>query len=682
MSAPAILLSCIARAAVKNVVNFFTFGLAGDFLIDAWDAWHKDTDEAQRKREVEQLAAAPVGSVREAAQQAAAQAVGPGHPADQQRLAECLANVPAAIRRSLRSPRDPSGKTLPPGRRLASKDDLRALLPLAPSRFKVGDNPVGDWELVELLGVGGFGEVWKAVNPHMPGQPPVALKFCTDAEAKHRLLTHEARILGQLQARARLPGIVPLLRTHLKADPPCLEFEFVEGGDLAGAIRDWHANGPPDPALIASHVRDIAAAVGQAHRLSPPVVHRDIKPGNILLQKDGPGGTRFVVADFGIGGIAAHQAAQQTRRGTFATGARTVVAGSYTALYASPQQMEAAEPDPRDDVYSLGVVWHQMLTGDLNRGAPGGDAWKERLKSRGMAPPLISLLVSTIEHDREDRPENAEAFAQKLTALLKPSPPQAIPVVLPAQPVPVPKPQPAAPPQSLVNSIGMKFALIPAGTFLMGATKDIDPEAADNEAPRHQVTLSCDFYLGIYPVTQAEYEHVLGNNPSHFKGSRRPVEGVTWGEAVEFCKRLSALPEETKNGRLYRLPTEAEWEYSCRGVVACQLFNVGNKLTKADANFCKSEIGQTSEVGSYPPNAWGLYDMHGNVLEWCSDWFGTYPVGAVTNPTGSRQGVFRVNRGGCWSFTGRYCRSASRFSYTPSSRFNDLGFRIAVVPAG
>jgi formylglycine-generating enzyme required for sulfatase activity len=677
MSAPITLLSCIARAAAKNPSDFLTFGLSGGPLGEAWDEWHKAADEPQRRNEIEQLASAPPSSVREAAMQAARQAIGPISPEDRQRLEDCLANAPAAIRRSLRSPKDPSGKTLPPGRRLGSKEDLRALLPLVPSRFKAGDRPLPgvDYELVELLGVGGFGEVWKAVNPYLPGEA-VALKFCTDPDARQRLLTHEARILGQLQGQGRLPGVVPLLRTYLGADPPCLEFEFVEGGDLAGAIRDWHSCGPPEPLTLARHVRDIAAIVGRAHRLTPPVVHRDIKPANILLQRDGQGGGRFLVADFGIGGIAAHHAAEQTRRGTFAAGFQATVAGSYTPLYASPQQMAGEKADPRDDVYSLGVVWHQMLTGDLNRGAPTGEAWKKRLEGRGMPAGLIALLAAALEHDREDRPDDASALGEMLTASLASG---AAPLSIPAVPPAPEKSASTGPPRQMVNSIGMAFARIPAGTFQMGATKDIDPDMYADEAPRHQVTISRGFYLGIYTVTQAEFERVMAYNPSYFKGPNRPVEMVNWEEAREFCEKLSALPEENAAERRYRLPTEAEWEYACRGGAdAYQKFNVGDVLRQADANFGGAA---TKDVGSFAPNGWGLYDMHGNVWEWCSDWYGLYSELPAADPTGPKQGQDRALRGGSWNYSSRNCRSASRNWVVPTSRYAFFGFRV-VMDAG
>src|SRR5260370_5852834 len=191
------------------------------------------------------------------------------------------------------------------------------------------------------------------------------------------------------------------------------------------------------------------------------------------------------------------------------------------------------------------------------------------------------------------------------------------------------------------NSIGLKLTLIPAGKFLMGSPAK-EPER-DPEELQHEVVITRPFFMGVYEVTQGEYEKLMGKpkeggkyNPSnrgaHFgsAGPDHPMEHVSWNQAVEFCKRLSALPAEKKAGRLYRLPTEAEWEYACRAGTKT-VFHVGNSLASKQANFnglypfgveAKGRnLQKTVKVGSFPPNAWGLYDMHGNVSESCSDWY-------------------------------------------------------------
>ena len=216
------------------------------------------------------------------------------------------------------------------------------------------------------------------------------------------------------------------------------------------------------------------------------------------------------------------------------------------------------------------------------------------------------------------------------------------------------------------NSVGMTFKLIPAGTFIMG-----------EGGQAHEVTLTEPFQMGVHEVTQAQYEQVMGSNPSGFKGADNPVEGVTWDDAVEFCRRLSELPAEKKAGNVYRLPTEAEWEYACRaGTTTKYSFGDDESELGDTAWYAENSGGKTHPVGSKLPNAWGLYDMHGNVYEWCQDWYGDYPSGSVTDPSGATSSSGRVDRGGGWFDSADYCRSAYRYGILPSYRNYDLGFRV------
>jgi formylglycine-generating enzyme required for sulfatase activity len=161
----------------------------------------------------------------------------------------------------------------------------------------------------------------------------------------------------------------------------------------------------------------------------------------------------------------------------------------------------------------------------------------------------------------------------------------------------------------------------------------------------------------------------MGTNPSQFKGDRRPVEQVSWNEAMEFCRKASEL-----TGRKFRLPTEAEWEYACRAGTTTA-YNTGSVLGPNQANYQSVE---TRVVGSYSPNAWGFYEMHGNVWEWCSDWFGDYPNSSVSDPKGPGNGTYRVLRGGCWINDARLCRSAFRDWDAPGFRSSNVGFRVAL----
>lgn len=238
--------------------------------------------------------------------------------------------------------------------------------------------------------------------------------------------------------------------------------------------------------------------------------------------------------------------------------------------------------------------------------------------------------------------------------------------------------------QYFTNSVGMKMVLIHPGTFLMGSPES--EERRDDDELQHQVTLTKGFFLGITPVTQAQYLHVIGKNPSWFQGekvqgdsSNHPVEEVSWDEAVEFCKKLSELPEEREAGRVYRLPTEAEWEYACRaGSKTAYSFGSSRELLEEYAWFHENSDGMTHPVASKKPNTWGLYDMHGNVWEWCSDWYGDYPMGAVSDPIGAKKGSHRVSCGGSWDDVAAYCVSAGRGRSTPEIRDSSLGFRVAL----
>ena len=252
----------------------------------------------------------------------------------------------------------------------------------------------------------------------------------------------------------------------------------------------------------------------------------------------------------------------------------------------------------------------------------------------------------------------------------------------------------------ITNSIGMKLAPIPAGKFQMGSPAT-EAEREPGEAA-HEVVISRPFYLGVYEVTQGQYEKVMGKNPSFFTrrnggSADHPVEQVRWGEAVQFCQRLSGLAAEQSAGRTYRLPTEAEWEYACRAGTTTP-FHFGSSLASTQANFNGKYPyggtatgpfhGRTAKVGSYAPNAWGLYDMHGNVGEWCSDWYDPayYKNGPAQDPKGPAKGVlptgfgadcFLVVRGGCWLDEARGCRSAYRFRLMPSDPYRWVGCRVA-----
>ena len=242
--------------------------------------------------------------------------------------------------------------------------------------------------------------------------------------------------------------------------------------------------------------------------------------------------------------------------------------------------------------------------------------------------------------------------------------------------------------QGMTNSIGMKLLPIAKGKFQMGSL--FREEGYRLAEQRHEVTLTRDYYLGAFEVTQAQYAKLMGNNPSKFQGdmidnvdsSNHPVDQVSWEDAVEFCKRLSELPEERSAGRVYRLPTEAEWEYACRSGSSAPFGFGGLELANDYGWFNSNSNGLSQPVGQKDMSDWGLYDMHGNVMEWCSDWAGDYPEDAVSDPTGPKEGYSRMIRGGAWLTGAAGSKSGNRaFHFPPDTRSDYVGFRVALSPA-
>jgi formylglycine-generating enzyme required for sulfatase activity len=250
------------------------------------------------------------------------------------------------------------------------------------------------------------------------------------------------------------------------------------------------------------------------------------------------------------------------------------------------------------------------------------------------------------------------------------------------------------------EGVKLEMVLVPAGKFKMGFTKkeledfkvaiqegikkitkkklgkedlDLVDLIMSKQGKQHEVTLTKPFYMGKYEVTQEQWEEVMGNNPSYTKGAKLPVTKVSWNDCQEFINKLNV---KTSGG--FRLPTEAEWEYACRAGTTTK-YSFGDKITPKDANYGDSRIDKPVEVGSYKPNAFGLFAMHGNVCEWCKDWHGEYPF-AVTDPKGQATGEYRVLRGGSFLVNDYIARSSSRNYDSPTDQTGYYGFRLARTP--
>jgi formylglycine-generating enzyme required for sulfatase activity len=320
-------------------------------------------------------------------------------------------------------------------------------------------------------------------------------------------------------------------------------------------------------------------------------------------------------------------------------------------LYASPQQKRGEPADPRDDVHALGMITYQFLTGDLGAERPAGK-WRKRLGECGLKDGLLDLIERCWDDDPNERPANAAVLADELRPWLQPTTPSRLT-------------RRAGPRQ--VNPLGMEFVRLPAGPCWLGG--------GGGTCGKCGLRFAEDFYLGMFPVTQEQWEMVLESNPSFHRGPRLPVENVSWLDCQRFLQLLNESCRET--GWIYRLPTEAEWEYACRAAASTPLLcgydyyleSPAQRLRAGQANTREAGLGQTSPVGQYPPNALGFHDMHGNVAEWCVD---------ELTP-GS---PLRVVRGGSFQEAASFCRASYRDGNNPADRYPFVGFRVALVRQG
>ncbi len=281
----------------------------------------------------------------------------------------------------------------------------------------------------------------------------------------------------------------------------------------------------------------------------------------------------------------------------------------------------------------------------------------------------LSLIVATVSISGCSRQE-ADTPKPPIVDLTKPKAKQ----TAPDKPVFIDPTKPA-----VANSIGMKFVWMPPGTFVMGSPEE--EKGVKRDETQHKVTLTRGFYMSVHTVTQEQWQAVMGNTPSYFKGEKNlPVEQVSWDDCQAFIKKLRETDKKP-----FRLPTEAEWEYACRAGTTTP-FHFGETISTDQANYNgdtyangKAGVnrGKTTPVGSFPANAWGLHDMHGNVFQWCQDWKGGYPPNDVVDPPGPDAGNARIVRGGSWFFSPESCRSGSRDFAAPDLRAWWLGFRVS-----
>ena len=566
------------------------------------------------------------------------------------------------------------------------------------------------YKVLRELGSGGFGQTYLACDLDLPGKPQCVVKHlktnlaATELQIVRRLFDSEAAILHQL---GRECDRIPQLFAHFEeAGQFYLVQEFVAGGDLS---KELAAGKKLSESYVRRLLRDILEVLDVAHQRQ--VIHRDIKPAN-LIRRQGDG--KIVLIDFGAVKQVRTQMVNPTGRSSLS------VAIGTPGYMASEQGI--GKPKLCSDIYAVGMVGIQALTGLEPHCLPddpktGEVVWRDRAI---VGDELADILDKMVRQNWVDRYKNAVEVLEQL------NPHPAKPQKPFSQPSPSPSPAQAIPPRSqqsfetvTVNARGeiidrrqcwaqvwvedlgndeiLEMVKIPGGRFLMGSP-ETEKGRSEHEGPQHWVTLP-EFFIGKYPVTQAQWRTVaalpkvsidLNPDPSGFKGNNRPVEKVSWNQAEEFCQRLSQARKQD-----YRLPSEAQWEYACRAGTITP-FSFGETITTNLANYdgdstyasaSKGEDrGKTTEVGSFPSNAFGIYDMHGNVREWCADdWHDNYE-GAPDNGSiwlsGNRV-ARKVLRGGSWFSLPLNCRSACRINAYSAGAINSLiGFRVLCAAPG
>ncbi len=535
---------------------------------------------------------------------------------------------------------------------------------------------IRDYEAVRLIGSGGMGEVWLARDDMLDRE--VAIKrlnhqLTQDADFAARF-QNEARI----QAKLKHPHIVGILAFFAEAGDYYMVLEYAPGITL----RELIDRTGPIPEQRALRIFDqIAAALGSAH--AKGIIHRDVKPSNIMVDPDHA--DHVLMMDFGIARLLSegHLTRTGTRLGTM--------------HYMSPEQVMAVKDiDARSDVYSAGVVLYEMLSGRLPFNADTDSEYviqhkivtEEIPDPRSVYPHIsdaaVGLLRSFTVKDRNLRPDG---FGE-------PAAGPATPETTPLRVKPAPPPTPKLSVNTRAANIEENMVLVEGGAFMMGSD-----DGAKNEQPAHQVTVS-SFMLCRHQVTQADWLRVMDKNPSYFVGGDLPVEMVSWFDAVEFCNRLSSqaglrpfyqtvqkggmfrspVIEADWSANGYRLPSEAEWEYAARGGKhgrGCKYS--GSDDLDAVAWHGGNSAQKTHPVGSRQANELGLFDMSGNVWEWCWDWYdgGYYSQSPGLDPRGAGSGLYRLLRGGSLFNTGNLCRTANRGSNSPNLRYYFLGLRLA-----
>jgi formylglycine-generating enzyme required for sulfatase activity/tRNA A-37 threonylcarbamoyl transferase component Bud32 len=547
------------------------------------------------------------------------------------------------------------------------------LVPILRNRFR----------MIKLLGQGGFGRTYLAEDIDRLNQPCVVKQLAPNVQGTWainkavELFQQEARQLQQLGQHPQIPS----LDAYFEQDNYLyLVQQFVDGDNLLTLFQNqgiWQEN------QVKQLLLELLPVLKFIHEQK--IIHRDIKPENIMRRRnDGV----LMLIDFGV---------SKQLSGTVMSRLGTRIGSDG---YAAIEQMKGGEAYPASDLFSLGATAFHLLTGVhpdglwTEHGYSWTGNWQQHLKKpidKGLELILSKLLAKDIQQRYQSAEEVLIDFQRQSTPnfiqTLKRFDFDTVTVDVRGNITSRQRRQAQFFSENLGGSAMLDMVAIPGDHFVMGSPST-EAGRSNNEGPQRTVNIS-PFFMGKYPVTQAQYQALMGNNPSHFKGffksKQLPVEQVSWDEAVKFCRKLSE-----KIGKTYRLPSEAEWEYACRAGTTTPFYfgeTITPDLVNYDGNYPYGAAPkglyrkQTTDVGSFGPNPFGLYDMHGNVWEWCSDkWHDNYS-GAPTDGSSWETGTDnnRVQRGGSWDNDAVHCRSANRGRNWAVHRSRHLGFRVAVA---
>ncbi|WP_347296884.1 bifunctional serine/threonine-protein kinase/formylglycine-generating enzyme family protein [uncultured Bacteroides sp.] len=575
------------------------------------------------------------------------------------------------------------------------------------------------YRIDRVLGQGGFGITYLATDLNLDRKVAIKEFFPKDYCGRETVTSHvtlstqnanefvnklKSKFLKEARNIAKFdhPGIIKIHAAFEENNTAYYVMDYIEGESLSEMVK---RNGPLPEGKAVNYIGKVGEALEYVH--ARKINHLDIKPANIMVRRsdDNP-----ILIDFGL-------SKQYDSSGNQTSTTPTGISHGYAPME-QYNDGGVREFSPQTDVYSLGATLYFLLSGVTPPQAT--KLIEDELTFPSAIPRhLINPILKAMEPVRKSRYASASAFCHAITGDVdddastvdvpkpqpKPIPPKpqrqipwkyigsgvvaAIVVVLVSILISSPDPDdteaPIADSSSLhltydnaTNSIiygnhSYKMMYIDGGSFDMGATPEQVSESYDYEKPVHKVTLS-SYRIGATEVPQWLWVAIMGNNPSHFKGDNLPVERVSWNDCRDFISILNSL-----TGKNFNLPTEAQWEYAARGGSQSRGYKYsGGDNLDAVAMYDGNSGGKTHPVATKHPNELGLYDMSGNVWEWCRDWYVDYDKSSQTDPIGQSSDGNRVCRGGSYSISARSCRIASRGLTSPGDHCDYLGFRLAL----